>query len=97
MNDLTGIKSKISSCKAELRRDFGVKAIGIFGSYVEGKPHPRSDIDILVDFEPEPGFFKFLELEEKLSGILGIKVDLVTRAALKPRIGRRILDHIVFV
>jgi predicted nucleotidyltransferase len=97
MSRLDGIKKKLASLKADLRRDFGVTEIGIFGSYVEGKPHSRSDLDVLVEFKEAPGFFKFLELEERLSELLGVRVDLVTRAALKPRIGRRILDHVVFV
>jgi predicted nucleotidyltransferase len=43
------------------------------------------------------GFFKFLELEERLSEWLGAKVDLVTRAALKPHIGRRILSEVAML
>ena len=43
------------------------------------------------------GFFKFLELEEYLSDLTGIKVELVTRKALKPRIGKYILEETVFV
>ncbi len=43
------------------------------------------------------GFFKFLELEERLSKWLGRKVDLVTKAALKPHIGRRVLSEVAMV
>jgi len=97
MDDFKAIKRKILSIKDELRRDFGVEEIGIFGSFVEGRPHVGSDLDILVEFQETPGFFKFLELEERLTQFLGIRVDLATRSALKPRIGRRILGQIVFV
>jgi len=48
-----------------------------------------------VDFDRPIGFFRFLELEERLSQWLGARVDLVTRDALKPHIGRRILDEAV--
>ncbi len=57
----------------------------------------KSDVDILVEFNEPIGFFKFLELEEYLSSLVGQKVDLVSRKALKPRIGKRILKETVFV
>ena len=55
----------------------------------------QSDIDVLVEFEPPIGLFKFLELEELLSKRLGGKVDLVSRKALKPEIGRSVLTEAV--
>jgi len=79
----------------ELRRDYGVREIGVFGSCVRNEATEGSDIDILVEFNRPVGFFKFLELEERLGELLGAKVDLVTKAALKPYIGRRILDEVV--
>ncbi len=56
-----------------------------------------SDIDILVAFNRPMGFFKFLELEERLSEWLGAKVDQVTKAALKPHIGGRILSEVAML
>ncbi len=50
-----------------------------------------SDLDLLVDFEAPPTLFQFIELEQRLSELLGVTVDLVMRSALKPAIGRRIL------
>ena len=52
------------------------------------RPDDSSDIDILVEFRNPVGFFKFLELEERLSEWLGADVDLVTKGALKPHMGR---------
>ena len=49
--------------------------------------------NILVAFNKPIGFIRYLELEERLSDLLGWKVDLVTKAALKPRIGQRILSE----
>lgn len=83
--------------KPELRREYKVKALGIFGSVVRGEAAEGSDIDILVEFEEPIGFFKFLELEEYLGEKLGTRVDLVSRKALKPRIGRCILEELVRV
>ena len=45
------IKGTLAKHKQELRRDFGVKQIGVFGSYVRGEQKKQSDIDLLVEFE----------------------------------------------
>ena len=81
----------------DLRQEYGVKSLAVFGSYVNGKPRKRSDIDLLVEFEEgtRMTFFRFIRLEEHLTGLLGAKVDLVMRTALKPAIGERILAEIV--
>ncbi len=81
----------------ELRKEYGVKNLGVFGSYVKGRQRKRSDIDLLVEFEDETRmtFFRFVRLEEHLAKILGVKVDLVMRGALKPAIGERILAEVV--
>ena len=83
----------------ELRERYGVKRIGIFGSYVRGEERRGSDLDILVEFHPdaEIDLIKFVELEEYLSELLGIKVDLVMKSSLKPRIRRRVLQEVIYV
>ncbi len=91
---LREIEAILRMRRDELLRDFGVVQIGVFGSCVRAEATDDSDIDILVEFNKPVGFFKFLDLEERLSEWLGAKVDLVTKAALKPRIGRRILDEV---
>ena len=97
MKDLKQIQSILSKHKEELRRKYNVKEIGVFGSYVGGEQKKSSDIDILVEFEESIGFFKFLEMEEHISKILSVKVDLVTKNALKPRIGEHILKEVVAI
>ncbi len=79
----------------DLQRSFGVRSLGIFGSYVRGQQRRKSDIDILVDFDREPTLFTFIRLENRLSRELGIKVDLVMKNALRPTIGRHILREVV--
>jgi predicted nucleotidyltransferase len=83
--------------KPELQANYSVKEIGLFGSILRGEQTKSSDIDILVEFSKPVGFFKFLELEEYLEAVLGAKVDLVSRKALKPRIGRQILSEVVAI
>jgi predicted nucleotidyltransferase len=99
MQDIERIKRVLLRHKAELRKKFKVKSIGVFGSYVRGEAKRGSDVDVLVEFEEdaEIGFFGFLDLEEFLSRKLGVKVDLVIKDALKPYIGERILQEVVMV
>jgi predicted nucleotidyltransferase len=56
-----------------------------------------SDVDILVEFEEPIGFFQFLDLEEYLTKLIGIKVDLVSKGALKPIIGEKILKEVIYL
>jgi predicted nucleotidyltransferase len=80
-----------------LREVYHVKAIGVFGSVTRGEDTTASDVDILVEFSQPVGFFTFLELEEYLSRVLGRKVDLVTKNALKPAIRGAVLQDVVYV
>jgi uncharacterized protein len=80
----------------ELYERYGVISLGLFGSYVRGEPHEGSDLDVLVEFDERPlGLLGFINLENYLSDLLGTKVDLVEKRALKPRIGQRILQEVV--
>lgn len=68
--------------KNELKR-FGVKKIGLFGSYVKRSQHKTSDLDFLVVFD-KPTFDKYIELKFQLERIFHKKVDLVIEQNLKP-------------
>ena len=81
----------------ELRKRYGVRSLGVFGSYVRGEETPRSDLDILVEFAQVPDLFKFMDLEDHLRSLLRVKVELVSRKALKGSIGGRILSEVVSV
>ena len=81
----------------ELAETYHVRSLEVFGSYVRDEQNAESDLDVLVTFTEAPGFFEFIALEEKLSEILGVKVDLVMKTALKPRLERRILSEAVAV
>jgi len=96
MKTLEEIKNILAEHKKELKEKYKVKEIGIFGSFVKGKQKKKSDIDILVEFEEPIGLFDFMDLEEYLGKLLEAKVDLVSKRALKPRIGEYILKEIVY-
>jgi len=74
---------------------FGVRSIGLFGSFVRGDQTPLSDVDILVEFMPEKHTFdNFMEVAFLLEEHLGRKVELVTTEALSPHIGPHILREV---
>lgn len=87
----------IKKHKESLKEEYGVKEIGIFGSYIRGEQKEVSDVDILVELEKPLGFVKFLKLEKRISDLLGVRVDLVTKKALKPFIGQQILQEVQYV
>jgi predicted nucleotidyltransferase len=97
MAKIDTIRKILTRHKRNLRKKYRVREIGIFGSYVRGEQKKRSDIDILVDFIEEPGLFGFIELEDYLSRILGLKTDLVMKNVLKPNIGRHILSEVIYI
>ncbi len=80
-----------------LAEKYKVKEIGIFGSYVRGEQKLKSDVDLLVDFSESISLLDFIHLENELGVLLGVKVDLVMKTALKPRIGKHILEEVVLV
>ena len=81
----------------ELAERYGVKSLFIFGSYVRGEARRSSDLDILVDLDDKRTLLQFIALENHLSDLLGIKVDLVERDTMKPAISRSILREMVQV
>jgi predicted nucleotidyltransferase len=84
--------------KAELREKYGVREIGLFGSYAREEQSPLSDVDILVQVGRPIGF-RFFELWDYLEEILGLKVDLLTPEALqqKPVLWESVREDVVYV
>lgn len=99
MKKFEEIKSTLAAHKEELRQKYNVNTIGVFGSYVRGEQKNQSDIDVLVEFEESSNLslLDFIRLENYLSDVLGIKVDLVEKHTLKARIGKHVLEEVVQV
>lgn len=82
----------------ELVERYGVKSLGVFGSYLRGEQKARSDFDVLVEFETtQNALGKWIEMRDELKDTLGVKVDLVENENLKPFIGKRILSEVVWL
>jgi len=97
MKKLRDIKAILATHKPEIQKRFKVKEIGIFGSYRRGQQKQKSDIDVLVEFSEPVGLFEFMDLEEYLQSLSGVRVDLVSKKALKPAIGERILREVIYI
>ena len=97
MKKLEKIKEILKHQKQVLKEKFKVKKIGVFGSCLKKEQNKKSDIDVLVEFSEPVGLFEFMDLEEYLEKLLGTKVDLVSKKALKPRIGKYILEEVVYI
>ena len=80
---------------AALCRQYQVQELSVFGSMARGDNRPDSDIDILVLFQPEAriGLIEYSRLMEDLSGLMGRKVDLVSKKYLKALIRDQVLQE----
>jgi len=79
-------------------KKYGVKRIGLFGSFIQNEQKETSDVDILVEFEKGMKTFdNYMELKFFLEKLLGCKVDLVIADALKPQIKPHVMREIEYV
>lgn len=99
MEPLDTIKSQLMELKPVLQRDYHITELGVFGSYVRGEQTADSDVDILVAFDPSFrfGLVTYGKIENFIADTLEKKVDLVMKRALKPYIGQRILQEVVYL
>lgn len=97
MKKIDDLKKILQVHKRILKDEYGVIEIGLFGSYTKGDQKISSDVDILVEFEKAVDLFTFVQLKNHLSDLLGVNVDLVEKKALRPKIGKRILNETVYI
>lgn len=90
---------RIIRANEQLLREYSVRSLALFGSVARNKTRSGSDVDLLVEFEPEGeiGLFEFAELRERLSTLLDAPVDLATPEALHPTLRQQILGECVRV
>jgi predicted nucleotidyltransferase len=96
-NKLSHIEETLRTNKRYLNKRYGVKELGIFGSYLHREQKTRSDLDLLVEFEEPIGLFDFIRLENELTRLTGIKVDLVVKEALKQRIKDKVIKEALYI
>lgn len=80
------VRARLAALLPELRGEYGVRSLSIFGSYARGEQTAESDLDLLVEFDRVPGMLGFVGLAHALEDRLGVSVDLATRPMIGPRI-----------
>ncbi len=91
------VRERLLRNRADIE-ELGVKSLGLFGSFVRGDQGPDSDVDLLVEFEPqEKTFDNLTRLSILLEEALQRRVELVTPESLSPYIGPRILREVQYV
>jgi predicted nucleotidyltransferase len=98
MTTKDNILSILKKHKPELSK-FGVSSIGLFGSYLYDRQTSKSDIDILIDFEPEKeNFDNYMAVYDIFENLFkNEKVEIVTKNGLSKHIGPKILNNIIYV
>ncbi len=97
VTSLEEIKEVIDQHKPELRGQFHVDKIGVFGSYARGDQKKRSDIDFLVTFDETISLFTLGGLYEYLKEITGAAVDVVPGEDLRPEFRDRVMKDVVYI
>ena len=90
------ILTKLKKLKEEIKTNYRVKKIGLFGSFVNNKQKDTSDIDLLVEFEDDADLFHFIGLSRYLEELFNTKVDVVSKPSLKKELKQRILQEVVY-
>ncbi|MFN5539732.1 MAG: nucleotidyltransferase family protein [Candidatus Melainabacteria bacterium] len=97
MKTLEEIQEILKREKVSLSEKYNIAELGIFGSYVRGEQQENSDLDVLVEYKGKVSFFDILHLEEELSQLSGMKVDLVLKSGLKKFMGQQIMKEVEFL
>lgn len=97
MKTFDEIREVLSRQKQSICENYQITEIGIFGSYARGEQTETSDVDVLVDYETAPTFITLVQLRDYLSELFGLKVDIVTKNGLKPRIRDRVLAETIYI
>jgi predicted nucleotidyltransferase len=97
MNTKEDILRTLRELRQEIRVNYKVKEIGVFGSVIRGEQTEKSDIDVLVDFEEDASFFDLVGLGLFLEEKLNQKVDVVSKRALREEIKDSILAEAITI
>ena len=74
---------------------YGVSELSLFGSRARGDEHEGSDLDVLAAFSATPSLLTWITVENELTDLLGVRVDLVLQHSLKPHIRERISNDLI--
>jgi uncharacterized protein len=95
MKTLAEIRTILHAYESDLKSQYGIASLSVFGSVVRGEAREDSDIDILATFKLPVGLLKLIDAEYYLSDILGSKVDLIPVDEVRPELKDQILGEAV--
>lgn len=90
------ILARLRAALPDLKREFPLRRLALFGSVVRGESADGSDVDILAEVEPSIGL-NFVTLADKLEQLTGRKIDLVSRRAIQPILWKHIEAELIDV
>lgn len=93
------ILNKLKEIKPVLYDKFYIENLGLFGSYVRGENEKNSDIDILIEYDENKPFslFTIIELEDFLTKLFNMKIDVVNKKSIKPELKDNIMKEVIFI
>ena len=93
------IKDKMREAVRQVPHLADIKSVALFGSYVNGTPTEESDVDVLIDFEPNAtiGFFALSDIKDSLETVLGRPIDLLTPQAISKYFRSKVLAQAEYV
>jgi len=94
---LDNVKNIIKEHKTDLRQNFKVKYIGIFGSYARNEQKDDSDVDILVELDEPVSLLSLVRLENYLSDLLHVKADIIPKNDIRPELRDNILKEAIYL
>jgi predicted nucleotidyltransferase len=97
MSERDEILATLRTAMPELKRHWPIKSLSLFGSLARDDATAASDLDLLVEFAQPVPLSAFLALEDRVGELAGRRVDLVSRAALKPFMARSVLRDAVAI
>jgi hypothetical protein len=95
MSEKDDLLTLLRAALPELRAQWPIQTLSVFGSVARGEATATSDLDLLIEFHQPVSLSRFLALETKRSALTGRPVDLISRPALKPFIGARVIEEAV--
>lgn len=96
MKKLGEIKRLLSEHKPSLTSQYPIESLAIFGSYARREHTTNSDVDILVEFNDDIGI-RFIDLAYEIEGVLGTKIDLVSKNGIQKKYLRAINSDLIYV
>ncbi|NJP06747.1 MAG: nucleotidyltransferase family protein [Chloroflexaceae bacterium] len=97
--EIARVARRLQEQLPDLIQRYHIRSLGVFGSYTRNEQRSESDLDVLVEFDDiwQQSLLTVAALKHEISDLLGVRVDLVLRDGLRPGIGERIVEEVVWL